>query len=57
LAGRLGSAGLRWAACLARVAPGRYEKALRLHQRYRFDPKRLDVEQRVRLRELCRAGT
>jgi hypothetical protein len=33
------------------------EEALRLHQRYRFGPKGLDVEQRVRLRELCRTGT
>ncbi len=51
------TAGETLTAWLARVAPGRYEEALRLHQRYRFDPKGLDVEQRVRLRELCRAGT
>lgn len=42
-------------AWLERVAPGRYDEALRLHQRYRFDPKGLDQEERHRLRELCRA--
>jgi transglutaminase-like putative cysteine protease len=51
------TAGETLTAWLARVAPGRYAEALRLHQRLRFDPKGLDVEQRVRLRELCRAGT
>ncbi len=51
------AAGETLSAWLARVAPGRYEEALMLHQRYRFDPKGLDVEQRVRLRELCRTGT
>ncbi len=43
-------------AWLARVAPGRYEEALRLHQRYRFDPRGLDAAERTRLRELCRAS-
>jgi len=38
---------------LARVAPGRYAEALRLHQRYRFDIKGLDAGERRRLRELC----
>ncbi len=42
-------------AWLARVAPGRYEEALRLHQRYRFDPVGLSSEERARLRELCRS--
>jgi transglutaminase-like putative cysteine protease len=41
---------------LARVAPGRHEEALRLHQRYRFDPRGLEEEERRRLRELCRAS-
>jgi transglutaminase-like putative cysteine protease len=43
-------------AWLARVAPGRYGEALRLHQRYRFDPRGLSAEERSRLRELCRAA-
>ena len=49
--------GVTLSAWIARVRAGKYDEALRLHQRYRFDPKGLDVEQRVRLRELCRAGT
>ena len=40
-------------AWLARVAPGRFDEALRLHQRYRFDPAGLDARERARLRELC----
>ena len=43
-------------AWLARVAPGKYDEALRLHQRYRFDPQGLAAEERARLRELCRAA-
>jgi transglutaminase-like putative cysteine protease len=43
-------------AWLARVAPGRYDEALRLHQRYRFDPRGLSGAERGRLRELCRAA-
>jgi hypothetical protein len=43
-------------AWLARVAPGRFDEALRLHQRYRFDPLGLDATERARLRELCRGG-
>jgi hypothetical protein len=42
-------------AWLARVAPGKYDAALRLHQRYRFDPLGLSDDERARLRELCRA--
>ncbi len=42
-------------AWLARVAPGRFDEALRLHQRYRFDPRGLSAAERARLRELCRA--
>lgn len=42
-------------AWLARVAPGKYDEALRLHQRYRFDPRGLEQAERARLRELCRA--
>ena len=42
-------------AWLARVAPGRHDEALALHQRYRFDPLGLGSEERARLRELCRA--
>jgi hypothetical protein len=38
---------------LARVAPGRFDEALRLHQRYRFDPAGLEPPERARLRELC----
>ncbi|MGH8720878.1 MAG: transglutaminase-like domain-containing protein, partial [Burkholderiales bacterium] len=41
-------------AWLARVAPGRFDEALRLHQRYRFDPRGLSAAERARLRELCR---
>lgn len=41
-------------AWLARVAPERFDEALRLHQRYRFDPLGLSLEERERLRELCR---
>ena len=48
------AAGETLSAWLARVAPGRHEEALRLHQRYRFDPKGLAAEERARLRELCR---
>jgi hypothetical protein len=48
------AAGETLSAWLARVAPGRYEEALRLHQRYRFDPKGLEAEERTRLKELCR---
>ncbi|MEO8718090.1 MAG: transglutaminase domain-containing protein [Burkholderiales bacterium] len=40
-------------AWLARVAPGRFDEPLRLHQRYRFDPRGLSGEERARLRELC----
>ena len=50
------TAGETLTAWLARVAPGRYEEALRLHQRYRFDPQGLAAEERARLRELCRAA-
>ena len=42
-------------AWLARVAPGRYDEALNLHNRYRFDPAGLSPGERHRLRELCRA--
>jgi transglutaminase-like putative cysteine protease len=49
-------AGETLTAWLGRVAPGRYEEALRLHQRYRFDPRGLDPAQRGRLRELSRKG-
>ncbi len=41
-------------AWLARVAPGKFDEALRLHQRYRFDPRGLSAAERARLRELCR---
>ncbi|MDH3320248.1 MAG: transglutaminase-like domain-containing protein [Betaproteobacteria bacterium] len=40
-------------AWLLRVAPGRYDEALRLHQRYRFDPRGLSEGERARLREVC----
>jgi hypothetical protein len=40
-------------AWLARVAPGRFDEALRLHQRYRFDPAGIRRDERERLRELC----
>jgi hypothetical protein len=43
-------------AWLARVAPGRFDEALRLHQRYRFDPRGLSGAERARLKELCRRG-
>jgi len=43
-------------AWLSRVAPGRFDEALRLHQRYRFDPRGLNNAERVRLRELCRSA-
>jgi len=43
-------------AWLARVAPGKFDEALRLHQRYRFDPRGLSDAERARLRELCRSG-
>ena len=43
------------AAWLERVAPGKYDEALQLHQRYRFDPRGLEQAERARLRELCRA--
>jgi transglutaminase-like putative cysteine protease len=49
-------AGETLTAWLARVAPGRHEEALRLHQRYRFDPRGIDRQERARLRELCRAA-
>jgi transglutaminase-like putative cysteine protease len=49
-------AGETLSAWLARVAPGRHQEALRLHQRYRFDPQGLDGRERSRLRELCRAA-
>ncbi|HEX9184134.1 MAG TPA: transglutaminase family protein [Burkholderiales bacterium] len=42
---------------LGRVAPGRYEEALRLHQRYRFDPRGLDRAERERLRQLSRKAS
>lgn len=48
------------AAWLARISPGLAEpqqaalaEALRLHQRYRFDPEGLDAGDRQRLRDLC----
>jgi len=47
-------AGETLSAWLARVAPGRYDEALGLHMRYRFDPRGLDAAERSRLRELCR---
>jgi hypothetical protein len=49
-------AGETLSAWLARVAPGKYDEALRLHQRYRFDPKGLETSERARLRELCRVS-
>lgn len=42
-------------AWLARVAPGKFDEALRLHLRYRFDPRGLSVEERIKLRDLCRS--
>jgi hypothetical protein len=50
-------AGETLTAWIGRVAPRRYEEALRLHQRYRFDPRGLDPAQRRRLRELSRKAT
>jgi protein-glutamine gamma-glutamyltransferase len=50
------AAGETLTAWLARVAPGKYDDALRLHLRYRFDPQGLSGEERRRLRELCRAS-
>jgi hypothetical protein len=50
-------AGETLTAWLGRVAPGRYEEALGLHQRYRFDPRGLDDRERIRLRETCRVST
>ncbi len=47
-------AGETLTAWLERVAAGRYGEALRLHQRYRFDPKGLDDRERGRLTEICR---
>lgn len=46
-------AGETLTAWLARVAPGKHVEALRLHQRYRFDPRGLSIAERRRLRELC----
>lgn len=43
-------------AWLRRVAAGKCDKALRLHQRYRFDPLGLSEGERARLREICRAA-
>lgn len=40
-------------AWLCRVAPGKHEEALRLHLKYRFDPRGLNLEERRALRELC----
>jgi len=37
------------------VSRERLAEALRLHQRYRFDPAGLDLAERARLRELCMA--
>jgi len=42
-------------AWLARVAPGSFDEALRLHRRYRFDPAGISRDERDRLRKLCRA--
>ena len=49
-------AGETLATWLARVAPARFDEALRLHQRYRFDPAGISDPERARLRELCRTG-
>ena len=46
-------AGETLTAWLGRVAPGRYDKALRLHLKYRFDPRGLTGDERHDLRELC----
>lgn len=43
-------------AWIGRVAPGRYQDALRLHQRLRFDPKGLSATERQHLRLLCDAS-
>ncbi len=51
------AAGETLTAWLGRIAPGRYEEPLRLHQRYRFDPRGLSKSERGLLRQLCRAGT
>jgi hypothetical protein len=48
-------AGETLTAWLGRVAPGRYKEALRLHQRYRFDPRGLSAEERKALSRLCGA--
>jgi transglutaminase-like putative cysteine protease len=49
----------RWLERIAPNVPARtlsqVEEALRLHQRYRFDPQGLSRNERNRLRELCRA--
>jgi protein-glutamine gamma-glutamyltransferase len=56
------AAGETHAAWAARISPGLSSRqmedlrdALRLHQRYRFDPEGLAAPERNRLRELCRA--
>jgi len=50
-------AGETLTAWIGRVAPGRYEEVLSLHQRYRFDPRGLNHRERDRLRETCRLST
>jgi hypothetical protein len=47
-------AGETLTAWLRRVAPSRYDEALRLHLRYRFDPRGLSDAERKQLRELSR---
>ena len=49
----LRAAGETLTAWLGRVAPGKYEEALRLHQRYRFDPRGLSERDRLTLRQVC----
>jgi protein-glutamine gamma-glutamyltransferase len=56
------AAGETHAAWAARISPGlspqqmeNLRRALRLHQRYRFDPEGLSAPERSQLRELCRA--
>jgi len=56
------AAGETHAAWVARISPGlspqqmeNLRRALRLHQRYRFDPAGLAAPERSQLRELCRA--
>ena len=49
-------AGETLTAWIARVAPGKYDEALRLHLRYRFDPRGLDEGERGRLRDICQAA-